>query len=308
MHIGLIGMGDIAKKAYLPVITAESGIELFVSTRNPQVLKEIGQQYRVPQDRLFSNVEALLSQKLDAAFVHAATEAHAEIVECLLENGVHVYVDKPVTYSAADSERLLKLAAAHNRVLMTGFNRRYAPLYQSVQQAVVPQLIVMQKNRASAAEPARTAILDDFIHVVDTMLYMMPETPTAVDCTFRTDRHLLTQVTVQLASANCTAIGAMHREAGCDEEVLEVVGDGQKWRVTNLRDAVAMHEGEAHSRPGNWTSVGRVRGFTGITTAFLEAVRQPDPELIRFDAFKVLKTHQVCEELVARIERQISEK
>lgn len=166
----------------------------------------------------------------------------------------------------------------------------------------------MQKNRASAAEPARTAILDDFIHVVDTMLYMMPDTPTAVDCTFCTDRHRLTQVTVQLESANCTAIGVMHREAGCDEEVLEVVGLGQKWRITNLRDALAMHAGEAHSRPGNWTSVGEVRGFTGITAAFLQAVRQPDPEWTRFDAFQVLTTHQVCEELVARIERQISQK
>lgn len=34
MRIGIIGLGDIAQKAYLPVLSKKEGIELVLCTRN----------------------------------------------------------------------------------------------------------------------------------------------------------------------------------------------------------------------------------------------------------------------------------
>jgi virulence factor len=47
---------------------------------------------------------------VDAAFVHAATAAHPEVVARLLEAGVPVYVDKPLADSYPEAERLVGLA------------------------------------------------------------------------------------------------------------------------------------------------------------------------------------------------------
>ena len=42
--------------------------------------------------------------------MHAPTAVHPEIVTRLLEAGVPTYVDKPLAYELADSERLVALA------------------------------------------------------------------------------------------------------------------------------------------------------------------------------------------------------
>ena len=73
---------------------------------------------------------------IDAAFVHTATESHIEIIEKLLSNNIHVYVDKPISYSYEDSIRVSNLAKKANKILMVGFNRRFAPMYSNLKTMV----------------------------------------------------------------------------------------------------------------------------------------------------------------------------
>ncbi len=83
---------------------------------------------------------------LDAAFVHAPTDAHPDIVTRLLDAGVPTYVDKPLAYELADSRRLVELAERRGTSLAVGFSRRFAPAY--AQCADHPRdLILLQKNR-----------------------------------------------------------------------------------------------------------------------------------------------------------------
>ena len=146
MKVGCIGLGDIAQKAYLPVLAQLAGVELHLQTRTPATLDRVGDSLHLPRDHRHATLDALLAQHLDAAFVHAPTVAHPEIVTRLLEAGVPTYVDKPLAHRLADSERLVALAEQHGLSLAVGFNRRFAPGY--VQCADHPrELILMQKNR-----------------------------------------------------------------------------------------------------------------------------------------------------------------
>ncbi len=105
--------------------------------------------------------------------MHAPTAVHPEIVTRLLEAGVPTYVDKPLAYGLADSERLVELAEQRGVSLFVGFNRRYAPGY--LQCLDHPrELILMQKNRIGLPEEPRSMVLDDFIHVVDTLRFLVP--------------------------------------------------------------------------------------------------------------------------------------
>lgn len=127
MKVGCIGLGDIAQKAYLPVLGVQPGVELHLQTRTPATLAQVGDSLHLPEGQRHRDLAELLAQNLDAAFVHAATVAHPEIVTSLLEAGVPTYVDKPLAYELADSERLVRLAEERNVSLAVGFNRRYAP-------------------------------------------------------------------------------------------------------------------------------------------------------------------------------------
>ena len=130
LRVGMIGLGDIAQKAYLPVLTARSDVELHLLTRDRAKLDRIGDAYRIPHR--YSEIDALLEAGIGAAFVHAATAAHLPLVERLLDAGRHVYVDKPLDAGYEGAEQLVRLAQRRQRSLMVGFNRRYAPDYAAL--------------------------------------------------------------------------------------------------------------------------------------------------------------------------------
>ncbi len=49
MKIGIIGLGDIAKKAYLPVLTERENTQLVLCTRNEAVLQKLAEKYRIQE-------------------------------------------------------------------------------------------------------------------------------------------------------------------------------------------------------------------------------------------------------------------
>ena len=150
LRVGMIGLGDIAQKAYLPVLTARPDVELHLLTRDRAKLDRIGDAYRIPHR--YTNLDALLDTGVAAAFVHAATSAHLPLVERLLDAGRHVYIDKPLDAYYAGAERLVRLAQQRKRSLMVGFNRRYAPDYAALR-TLSRDLIVMEKHRGGIRPP-----------------------------------------------------------------------------------------------------------------------------------------------------------
>ncbi|MCX5534933.1 Gfo/Idh/MocA family oxidoreductase [Streptomyces sp. NBC_00006] len=300
MKVGVIGLGDIAKKAYLPVLGARPALELHLQTRTPATLTEVADQLRVPASQRHADLDSLLAQGLDAAFVHAPTTAHPEIVTRLLEEGVPTYVDKPLAYELADSERLVRLAEERGVSLAVGFNRRYAPGYaQCVEHP--RELILMQKNRVGLPEEPRAMVLDDFIHVVDTLRFLVPGPVEDVSVRARVEGGLLEHVVLQLAGDGFTALGVMNRLSGSTEEILEVSGQDSKRQVNNLSDVVD-HKGQPSvRRRGDWVPVARQRGIEQAVLAFLDAVRAGKV----LSARDALATHELCEQVVREVLRRV---
>ncbi|NUR43125.1 MAG: Gfo/Idh/MocA family oxidoreductase [Streptomyces sp.] len=296
MKVGCIGLGDIAQKAYLPVLGGLPGVELHLQTRTPATLARVADGLRLPEAQRHRDLDALLAAGLDAAFVHAPTVVHPEIVTRLLEAGVPTYVDKPLAYELADSERLVALAEERGVSLAVGFNRRFAPGY--TQCADHPrELILMQKNRIGLPEEPRSMILDDFIHVVDTLRFLAPGPIDDVTVRARVRDGLLHHVVLQLSGDGYTALGVMNRLSGSAEEILEVSGQDTKRQVVNLAEIVD-HKGQPTvRRRGDWVPVARQRGIEQAVLAFLDAVRAGKV----LSARDALATHELCERVVRAV-------
>ncbi|MFH9726274.1 Gfo/Idh/MocA family protein [Streptomyces sp. NPDC017254] len=301
MKVGCIGLGDIAQKAYLPVLATLPGVELHLQTRTAATLDRVADTLHLPAAQRHRDLDSLLAAGLDAAFVHAPTAAHAEIVGRLLDAGVPTYVDKPLAYEYADSERIVELAEKRSVSLAVGFNRRLAPAY--AQCAEHPrELILLQKNRVGLPEDPRTLVLDDFIHVVDTLRFLLPGDIEHVDVRARIREGLMHHVVLQLSGDGFTAIGMMNRMNGSTEEILEVSGQDTKRQVLNLSDVVD-HKGQPTlRRRGDWVPVARQRGIEQAVLAFLDAVR--DGRLL--SARDALLTHELCERVVREALTQAS--
>jgi virulence factor len=302
LRVAMVGLGDIAQKAYLPVLGTRADVALRLVTRDARTLERLQAEYRAATAT--TRLDEVLDGDLDAAFVHAVTDAHHDVVERLLTAGVPVLVDKPLAPHLHQAVRLVDLAERNRVSLMVGFNRRFAPAYAALA-GLDPSVVLLQKNRVAMPDAPRRFVLDDFIHVVDTLRFLLPrhedphvpeDAEVSVWCSV--EESLLRTVTVALRSGGCTALGVMHRVSGAEEEVLEVLGDGYKHRVVDLTEVWRAEAGEGAGmrvvpRDG-WAPVARTRGFTGMCESFLDAVRSGEV----LSARDALVTHEVCERVV----------
>ncbi|AGK56138.1 Gfo/Idh/MocA family protein [Bacillus sp. 1NLA3E] len=196
MRIGIIGLGDIAKKAYLPVLSEKEGIELVLCTRNVDTLTRLSEKYRV-HERV-QTVDELITKNIDAAFISTATEAHFETAEKLLENGINLYIVKPISMNFQETERIVKLANESGKIAMVGFNRRFIPRVKELTDHGKASLIIMQKNRFSAPDYIRRFVVEDFVHVADTLRFLMDTKVKDVKVEFLKNGELLDQLVIHL--------------------------------------------------------------------------------------------------------------
>ena len=279
-------------------MSSREDIELHLYTRNQEKLAQIGQRYRFAN--LHQTLDALLHSGIRGAFVHGATDAHPELVEQLLRHGIHVYVDKPVTYHYASTRRLVELAKQQHLILMAGFNRRYAPAYRKLKELEAPNMVLMQKNRANQPADVRTFIFDDFIHVVDTLRYLFPYPVEELRVSGRIEAGLLHHVTVQFLAKGATAIGLMNRDSGTSEERVEVMSATEKRIATQVSELV-IRNGVNETKLGgsDWEPTLHKRGFEQIIAEFIGAVRTGEaPENLTEDN---LLTHEICERIVEEL-------
>ncbi|MFC0542726.1 Gfo/Idh/MocA family protein [Kutzneria chonburiensis] len=269
-------------------------------TRSRERLDAVAGTYRVPADRLFTDIEQLLAAGLDAAFVHVPTNQHLPVVGRLLTAGVPVYVDKPLDNTLAGARQLVDQAERADVLLRVGFNRRHVPAYEQARERP-RDLISVWKNEIDSTGPVREIVFDDFIHVVDTLRFLLPGPVERTVVSGRVAAGDLHHVSLTLSGPGFTAVGSMHRLSGAKEERLEVTGDGAKLAVLDLDQVVVHQAGTRTLRPADgWSPVARRRGFEQVCTAFVDAVRAGAPDPVGLaDA---LLTHELCEQVVQQLE------
>ena len=79
MKVGVIGIGNIAQKAYLPVMAEmRDTVEWHLCSRNKETLEQVGKKYGFGQ--MYTDVEEWMDSGIEAAFVHVATAAHESVI------------------------------------------------------------------------------------------------------------------------------------------------------------------------------------------------------------------------------------
>ncbi len=300
MKIGIIGIGDIAKKAYLPILGSKEGVELVLCTRNAQTLETMKLKYK--HVTCVTTLEELLSHHIDGAFVHAATSAHYDIVKTLLDHGIPVHVDKPVCDNLKEVENLFQLAQQVNTPIFVGFNRRYSKWVADLTAEAPAHLVIHQKNRSTLPGPVREFIFDDFIHVVDTLRHLLREPITDLSVNGLIKEGLLYSVNIQLTTKSAVGIGIMNRYSGKNEERIEYMCPDKKIIIDDLNDCtIYQNQSQVKPSPSGWDWVPLLtrRGFESMIADFLTAVKANSGYDTR--AQGSLITHQLCEQIVAAL-------
>ncbi len=303
LRVALIGLGDIAAKAYLPILAGRPDVEPVLITRDASTLARLQRAWRV--ETCFPMVEDALAAgvALDAGFVHSATIAHPGIARVLIEAGVPTFVDKPLALSGEESRELVEGARSAGVSLAVCFNRRYAPAYREVSGWRELDTVVLTKNRIGLPDEHRLVVFDDFVHVVDTLRFLVAPEPDDVGVSARaTHDGRLGRVAVTLRQGRRIGTGIMDRDSGQTIEILEAMAPRRWRRVTDLVHVVEREAGAATSRqPDNWASVSQQRGFVAMIDDLLRSVREGRV----LDAGDAMATHDLCEQVLGEVHRQV---
>lgn len=303
MKVGIIGLGNIAQKAYLPIYASlRNDIEFILSTRNEKIRKEISKRYGF--EKTTTSVDQLIQTGIKACFVHVATNAHGSVVKQLLEAGIHVCVDKPLSEEFAEVLALKKLAAQKNCLLMVSFNRRFAPLVEELKKIETKNMIIIQKNRVATQASVSFVIYDLFLHVVDTLVYLLDDPIEHVDTKIIEEAGELKRAVLQVETSRTTAIAIMDLFAGANTEMYQVLGPTGTMSVENLTKFTMQTPQQTVEKAfDDWTPTLTKRGFQQVVTTFIEAVKTNNSEKIRQE--KVVCSHELCAQMIRTHQQQI---
>lgn len=279
LRIGMVGLGGIAQKAWLPVLSAASRWQLagaFSPTRAKA--QPVCDAYRIP----YIGSLGELAARCDAVFVHSSTASHYAVVSELLKAGVHVCVDKPLAENLADAERLVELAARKKLTLMVGFNRRFAPRYRELKSRLVNAASLrMDKHRANSVGPQdlRFTLLDDYLHVVDTALWLAGGAAQLQGGILQTnDRGEMCYAEHHFTHQQTQMTTSMHRRAGSEREWVQAVTDGGIYQVSGMRDwQEECGAGIVIPPVPGWQTTLEQRGFVGCAHHFIDCVANQTP-------------------------------
>lgn len=151
--------------------------------------------------------------RVDAVSVVAPTPAHFAIARDFLEAGVHVLLEKPMTRTLEEADKLLEIARRKGCVLQVGHLERFNAAFQAVK-ARLRRPMFLEAHRLAHFNERGTevdVILDLMIHDIDIALCIMgspPQSVRVVGASVLTDLPDIANVRMEFdggATANLTA-------------------------------------------------------------------------------------------------------
>jgi predicted dehydrogenase len=208
-RVGIIGTGYLGR-LHARVLTEipEAHVVGFVET-NDAIAAEVESSLKIKR---FPSVAALASE-IEAAVVATPTTSHPDVARELLEGGVDVMIEKPITATADEAKSLIELAAQKNRIIQVGHVERYNPAIVAIAELVRPTRF-FEAERLGVFVPRSLdvdVLLDLMIHDLNLVLSLFRQPVVevrAVGVPVLTDKVDMTNVRLELANgavANLTA-------------------------------------------------------------------------------------------------------
>lgn len=137
VNVGVIGLGEIAQIVHLPVLhSLRNKFKIAaLCDVSEQLLSCMGKEYNV--SKLYTDAHKLTEQEdLDAVFILNSNEYHTECAVSAAKNEKHIFIEKPLCYTTAEAEQIIKARNQAGIQVMVGYMRRFAPAFLQATAAV----------------------------------------------------------------------------------------------------------------------------------------------------------------------------
>jgi predicted dehydrogenase/threonine dehydrogenase-like Zn-dependent dehydrogenase len=130
-RISVIGAGNYAGAVLVPAFQRAGVRFRRIASSGGVTSVHLGRKFGFEQAT--TDTAALLADEAaDAVVIATRHDTHAEYVLRTLAAGKHVFVEKPLALKLEDLDGIAKAASIAGRLVMVGFNRRFAPQVQRI--------------------------------------------------------------------------------------------------------------------------------------------------------------------------------
>ncbi|MBD2861215.1 Gfo/Idh/MocA family protein [Paenibacillus oceani] len=198
IRVGIIGCGNIAHSHVLRMSRLEEVRIVALADPGAGSRAFLKEKFGLDQVQEFdSHTDMLNDTELDAVVICSPHTLHYGHIRDSLSAGKHVLVEKPMTCSSAEAERLIALSESCGKVLQVSFQRHFLPpfLYirSAIQDGTIGKLTSVQaalyQNWKKSQEgtwrqnPALSGggmLMDSGSHIIDVLLWTTNLTPQSV--------------------------------------------------------------------------------------------------------------------------------
>ncbi|WP_165720408.1 Gfo/Idh/MocA family oxidoreductase [Bordetella trematum] len=135
IRFGICGLGFAGSVLMAPVMRHHPDAQVAAACDpNPEVRARFGQEYGVP---VFATLQEMMEQaSLDAVYIASPHQFHCEHVVQASERGLHIIVEKPLTLSEAEADRMVAAVEQAGVHLVVGTSRSHDPVVRTLREIV----------------------------------------------------------------------------------------------------------------------------------------------------------------------------
>lgn len=147
--------------------------------------KDLADRYGVNS---YSSIEEMLSrEKLDGCLVCTPTKTHASVAMQVMEAGMNVFVEKPMSFSSKECEAMAETAKRKKVLLTSGYVERFNPAVSDTKKLIEggkygdPMMIEFHReNRMPLHIKDVGVIYDTSVHDIDAAMFLFGSRPNVV--------------------------------------------------------------------------------------------------------------------------------
>ncbi|HEY7227744.1 MAG TPA: Gfo/Idh/MocA family oxidoreductase, partial [Nitrososphaeraceae archaeon] len=184
LHIAVIGVGGWGKNHAR--VLHDMGVLSAICDADSERTKKIADLYKT---NAYLSIEELLQKErsLDACIVCTPTKTHSIVAKKVIDNGINIFVEKPLSFSTIECEEMVSAAKKRGVVLTSGYIERFNPAVHDFREIIDKKqygdLIMMEfhrENRMPSHIRDVGIIYDTSVHDIDTAMFLFNSTPTMV--------------------------------------------------------------------------------------------------------------------------------
>jgi predicted dehydrogenase len=233
VNIGVIGAGAFMARQHLPNMLRNPAIRLHtLCDLNEELLRTRREEFH-PQVCTTREDDVFTCPEIGVVMIGTRSAQHACFIEKAARHGKHVFVEKPMTMSLEETQRVLESVRSSGITVGVGFNRRFAPsmieakrLFNEYRQGpahVIYRIVDDHEVRPAyifALKEGGGHLLQEGCHIFDLLSWFLDREPVEVYCAGRLEADnmlLLKFADDSLATIVCGGKGGVFYPKECME-------------------------------------------------------------------------------------------